>query len=168
LGVSLPTTQLPSSPKRPDSNLTAVGLRCSPDATGTVVRTQSLEAVPQGLHVGIFVALKLEAGRNDLGGPGDARGVVVGLEHEVEVARVGRVDGEVVRAVPGVGLGVGREPCLCGIIVSVCSSNVTIHVRENLPSASLERFWYFSSPHISSTFFAMALTCKTINSSRSL
>jgi len=68
--------------------------------------------------------LKLEAGRNDLGGPGDARGVVVGLEHEVEVARVGRIDGEVVRAVPRVGLGVGGEPCLCEMIVSVCSSNV--------------------------------------------
>jgi hypothetical protein len=38
---------------------------------------------------------------------------VVGLEHEVEVARVGRVDGEVVRAVPGVGLGVSGEPRLC-------------------------------------------------------
>ena len=80
-----------------------------------MVRAQRLEAVPQGLHIGVFVALKLEAGRNDLGGPGDARGVVVGFEHEVEVARVGRIDGEVVRAVPGVGLGVGRKPCLCEI-----------------------------------------------------
>ena len=58
--------------------------------------------------------MELEAGRNDLGGPGDARSVVVGLKHEIEVARVGRVDGEVVGAVPRVSLGVGCEPCLCG------------------------------------------------------
>ena len=95
------------------STLAAVGLRRSPNTTRTVVRTQSLEAVSQSLHVGVFVALELEAGRNDLGRPGDTRGVVVGLEHEVEVARVGRVDGKVVGAVPGVGLGVGSEPCLC-------------------------------------------------------
>jgi hypothetical protein len=133
-----------------------------------VVGTQRLEAVPQGLHVGVFVALELEAGRNHLGRPGDARGVVVGLEHEVEVAGVGRVDGEVVGAVSGVGFGVGCEPCLCEMVVSVCLINVIVCVRNDLPSASLERFWYFSSPHISSTFFAIALTCKTINSSRSL
>ena len=78
-----------------------------------MVRTQRLEAVPQGLHVGVFVALELEAGRNNFGGPGDARGVVVGFEHEVEVAGVGGVDGEVVGSVPGVGFGVGGEPCLC-------------------------------------------------------
>lgn len=53
---------------------------------------------------------------------------MVGLEHEVEVARVGGVDGEVVRAVPGIGLGVGGEPCLCEMVVSVCSINVIIHV----------------------------------------
>lgn len=91
---------------------------------------------------------------------------MVGLEHKVEVPRVGRVDGEVVRAVPGVGLSVCGEPCLYEMIISACSSNAKI--RDNSPSASLERFWYFSSPHISSTFFAIALTCKTINSSRSL
>lgn len=65
---------LPSSPKHGRSQIsTAVGLRRSPHATRTVVGTQRLEAVPQGLHVGVFVALELEAGRNDLGGPGDAR-----------------------------------------------------------------------------------------------
>lgn len=133
-----------------------------------MIRTQRLEAVPQGLHVGVFVALKLEAGRNNLSRPGDARGVVVGLEHKIEVARVGGVDGEVVGAVPGVGLGVGGEPCLCEIIVSAYSIKMDNPYRVNLPSASLERFWYFSSPHISSTFFAIALTCKTINSSKSL
>ena len=85
-----------------------------------MVRTQGLETVPQGLHVGVFVALKLEAGRNNLSRPGDTRSVVVGLEHKVEVPRVGRVNGEVVRAVPGVGLGVCGEPCLCEMIVSVC------------------------------------------------
>jgi len=165
---NLSSTTLFHLPIRLNSSSTAVGLRRSPHATSTVVRTQRFEAVPQGLHVGIFVALKLEAGRNNLSGPGDARGVVVGLEHEVEVAGVGRVDGEVVRAVPGVGLGVGGEPCLCEMIVSVCFIDTTVRFWGNLPSASLERFWYFSSPHISSTFFAMALTCKTINSSRSL
>lgn len=116
-------------PKRPDSSLTAVGLGRSPHATGTVVSTQRLEAVPQGLHVGVFVALKLEAGGNDLGRPGDARGVVVGLEHEVEVAGVGGVDGEVVRAVPGVGLGVGGEPCLCETVVSLCSVRKTLQIE---------------------------------------
>jgi hypothetical protein len=70
--------------------------------------------------------------------------------------------------VPRVGLGVGGEPCLCEMIVSECFVEVMIHAWDILPSASLERFWYFSSPHISSTFFAIALTCKTINSSRSL
>lgn len=114
LRISLTTSQLPSSPTLPTLDLTAVGLGRSPYATSTVVRTQSLEAVPQGLHVGVFIALELEAGRNDLGGPGDARSVVVGLKHEIEVARVGRVDGEVVGAVPRVSLGVGCEPCLCG------------------------------------------------------
>jgi len=112
--ASVPTT-------RSKSSLTAVGLRSSPHTTRTVVCTQCLEAVPQRLHVGVFVALELEAGRNNLGRPSDARGVVVGLEHEVEIARVGRVDGEVVRAVPGVGFGVSGEPCLCKIIVSPCS-----------------------------------------------
>lgn len=68
-----------------------------------MVLTQRLETVPQSLHVGVFVALKLEAGGNDLGGPSDAGGVVVGFEHEVEVARVSGVDGEVVGAVAGVG-----------------------------------------------------------------
>jgi hypothetical protein len=133
-----------------------------------MVCTQRLEAVPQSLHIGVFVTLKLEAGRYDLGRPGDTRRVVVGLEHEVEVARVGRVDGEIVRAVPGVGLGVGGEPCLCEMIISICFIRVQVDARNDLPSASLERFWYFSSPHISSTFFAIALTCKTISSSRSL
>ena len=93
-----------------------------------MVSTQRLEAVPQGLHVGVFVALELEAGRNNLGGPGDARGVVVGLEHEVEVARVGGVDGEVVRAVPRVGFGVGGEPCLCKMTVSACSVSKTVYI----------------------------------------
>lgn len=157
------TSALPISPTS-----AAVGLRCSPHATSTVVRTQRLEAVPQGLHVGVFITLELEAGRDDLGRPGDARGVVVGLEHKVEVARVGRVDGEVVGAVSGVGFGVRGEPCLCVMIVRLCSSDAAVHVRNDLPSASLERFWYFSSPHISSTFFAIALTCRTINSSKSL
>jgi hypothetical protein len=42
---------------------------------------------------------------------------VVGFEHQVEVAGVSGVDGEVVGAVPGVGLGVGGEPCLCEIVL---------------------------------------------------
>lgn len=78
-----------------------------------MVRAKRLEAVPQSLHVGILVALQLEARGDDLGGPGDAGGGVVGLEHQVEVAGVGGVDGEVVGSVPGVGFGVGGEPCLC-------------------------------------------------------
>ena len=83
-----------------------------------MVRAKSLETVPQSLHVGIFVALKLEARRDDLGRPCHTRSVVVSLEHQVEVARVGGVDGEVVGAVPRVGLSVGSEPCLCeGLLV---------------------------------------------------
>jgi hypothetical protein len=38
---------------------------------------------------------------------------VVGFEHQVEVAGVSGVDGEVVGAVPRVSFGVGGEPCLC-------------------------------------------------------
>lgn len=44
---------------------------------------------------------------------------MVGFEHQVEVAGVGRVDGKVVRAVSGVGFGVGGEPCLCDVVVSI-------------------------------------------------
>jgi hypothetical protein len=78
-----------------------------------MVQAQRLETVPQSLHVGVFVALKLETRGDDLRGPGDARSLVVGFEHQVEVAGVGGVDGKVVGAVPGVGFGVGGEPCLC-------------------------------------------------------
>lgn len=78
-----------------------------------MVRAQGLETVPESLHVRVLVALQLEAGGNDLCGPSDARGFGVGFEHEVEVAGVGGVDGEVVGAVSGVGLSVGGEPCLC-------------------------------------------------------
>ena len=92
--------------------------RGSPNARCAMVRAKRLEAVPQSLHVGVLVALQLEARGDDLGGPGDAGGGVVGLEHQVEVAGVGGVDGEVVGAVPGVGFGVGGEPCLCGKSVS--------------------------------------------------
>jgi hypothetical protein len=116
-------------PTRQNSSSTAVGLGRPPHTTRTVVRTQCLEAVPQGLHVGVFVALELETGGNDLGGPGDARSIVVGLEHQVEVAGVGRVDGEVVRAVPGVGFGVGGEPCLCELVVSICLVDVMVYAE---------------------------------------
>jgi hypothetical protein len=110
---------IPLVEKTPEClSLTAVGRWRSPDSARTVVHAESLEAVPQSLHVGIFVALELEAGGDDLRGPGDTGGFVVGFEHEVEVAGVGGVDGEVVRAVPRVGLGVGGEPCLCKLSVS--------------------------------------------------
>ena len=122
LGNSHFTTHFPSFTYGQTQSSTAVGLRRSPHTTRTVIRTQRLEAVPQGLHVGVFVALKLEAGRNNLSRPGDARGVVVGFEHKIEVARVGRVDGEVVGAVPRVGLGVGGEPCLCGKMLAYIQS----------------------------------------------
>jgi len=85
----------------------------SPDTHCAVVRAKGLEAVPQSLHVGVFVTLQLEARGDDFGRPSDTGGVVVGLEHQIEVSGMGRVDGEVVRAVPGVGFGVGGEPCLC-------------------------------------------------------
>lgn len=78
-----------------------------------MVRAKCLEAVPQSLHVGVLVTLQLEARGDDLGRPGDTGCVVVGLEHQVEVAGVRGVDGEVVGPVPGVGFGVGGEPCLC-------------------------------------------------------
>ena len=95
--------------------------RGSPNARCAMVRAKRLEAVPQSLHVGVLVALQFEARGDDLGRPGDAGSVMVGFEHQVEVAGVSRVDGEVVRAVPRVGLGVGGEPCLCEMCVSICS-----------------------------------------------
>lgn len=104
--------------KKTATGLTAVGRRWSPDTARTVVHAESLETVPQRLHVGVFVALELEAGGDDFGGPSDTGGFVIGFEHEVEVAGVGGVDGEVVRAVSGVGLGVGGEPRLCKVSVS--------------------------------------------------
>lgn len=92
--------------------LASIRLR-SLDTPGTVVRAQSLETVSESLHVRVLVALQFEAGGNDLCGPGDAGSFGVGFEHEVEVTGVRSVDGEVVGAVSGVGLGVGGEPCLC-------------------------------------------------------
>jgi hypothetical protein len=51
---------------------------------------------------------------------------VVGFEHQVEVAGVGGIDGEVVGTVSRVGFGVGGEPCLCKELMLVCVNQSNI------------------------------------------
>lgn len=89
--------------------------RCRPPgASRTVVGMQGLEAVLERLHVGVLVALQLEAGGDNLRVPDDALCRVVLLEHEQEVARMAGVEAEAVDAALGaVGEGVGAEPFVC-------------------------------------------------------
>jgi hypothetical protein len=91
--------------------------RSSPSTRCTLIRQERLETVPQSLHVGVPVTQQLEARGDDLGDPSAAGSVVIGFPHQEEVAGVGGVDGEVVGAVPGVGFGVGGEPCLCEYVL---------------------------------------------------
>lgn len=79
-----------------------------------MVGVQSLETVLQRVHVGVLVALQLEARGDDLGVPVDGLALVILLEHEQEVARVAGVEAEAVDAALGaVGQGVGGEVLVC-------------------------------------------------------
>lgn len=71
------------------------------------VREQQLEAITQRAHIGVHVLLQLKGIGHDFDGPVLHLRVLARFEAEVEVARVFRVDAEVVDGAFGVGFRVG-------------------------------------------------------------
>lgn len=71
---------------------------------------QKLESVAQSHHVRVLILLQFVALRDDLDRPAIQRRLQSGLEAEVEVTGVLRVDAESVHGPRGIGHGVCRQP----------------------------------------------------------
>lgn len=80
------------------------------DACRSMVHHQSLEAVLEGLHVGVLVALKFEGIWYDLHRPVAQGRQLAVLEAQVEVPSILRIEAESVHRSLGIGFGVCGEP----------------------------------------------------------
>ena len=76
------------------------------------VGEHQLEAIAQGLYVGVWVLLKLKALRNHFHGPVLETRVFTSLEAKEEVTRVFGIDAEGIGRTTRVGLGVCLKPLI--------------------------------------------------------
>lgn len=80
------------------------------------LRHPMLEAVAQRLHVGVRLLEQLKSSRHDFNVPRRYLGLLPGLEAEVEVSGILRVEAESVHGSFGIGVRVGCQPSLCTAI----------------------------------------------------